>query len=174
MKILGELVDTFDSYALKQEINLGFEVQGALQAIKEDLTSSSSSIDQGFSELVDQFKQYGDRAFGKKRFFIKFLQEIGGENNFQSSLLSGAGYNAWYDARQIQKDINELEKTQDYKSFMEGVNVLKAQITKKDEELSSFEEKIKKISQDIKDIEALLETIRKNLDDLLQEFQSLI
>ena len=78
---------------------------------------------------------------------------------------AGPGFNAWYDARQINKDIQELENSQEYLAFDEAISLLEKQLEEVKEEHQSFMQRVIKVSQDKEDLLAQIEIVKENLSN---------
>lgn len=174
IKLLGELINSFNSYINKQNIKTSFEVQGVIQSLQGNITSPDSVIDKNLPELIEQIIRYANRAFGKKHWYNKFLEEIDGEKNLKANLLAGPGYKSWYEARQISKDIEELEKSENFKIFSDTLNLLKNKLQSEHEEFSRIKNRAKKFTQDKEDLQNSIDSIISNMVNWIGESSNLV
>ena len=124
LKLLNEIIETFESYATKQKVTLSFEEQNVLRELSESPITPEENIDQHFGDLLTVISRHADVAFGKKHWYMKLLQELGSAEKIDTYFRSGPGYRAWVETREFAKDIYELQQTNDFIQYQEALNEL--------------------------------------------------
>ena len=170
-KILFEMVSLFDMYSTKQNVNLSFEESGVLQSLLDSTVSPDSSIDNNYNSLVDLIINNANIAYGKKHWYNKLIQDIDGEKNLKTYLTSGPGFNAWYEARQFSKDIAELKSTQEFIAFSEEIDTLEDKKISEQSDINRNNERFRRFSQDIIDLQTALTETVKNLQEWSEEIR---
>lgn len=163
LKLLGDIIEIFDSYASKQKINLSFDEQNVLRELKESLLTPDKNIDLHFADLLSLIIRHADAAYGKKHWYMKLLQELGSANKLDSYLQSGPGFSAWVEVREFSKDVYEMEQTEDFKKFQEQVNELEAEKNKILENLNRTQERLRRFTQDTEELSEQLTGLKANL-----------
>ncbi len=174
VKLLSDIIETFDSYATKQNVNLTFDEQTVLRSLKEAIITYEPSIDLHFTSLLTVIVRHADVAFGKKHWYMKLLQDIGSTNALSTYLTSGPGYKAWVDAREIAKDVNELQKTAEFEDFENQVATIEENKKKLLEDVNRVSERLRRFNQDINELQSNIDTLKSTLDQWTTETKQLI
>ena len=123
-KLLNDIIETFDAYATKQNVNLSFDEQNVLRDLKESVITHEKNVDLHFNSLLTVIIRHADVAFGKKHWYTKLLQELGSIEKIDSFIRSGPGYKALIEAREVSKDVYELQQSSDFINSQETITNL--------------------------------------------------
>jgi hypothetical protein len=173
LKLLGEIIETFDAYATKQNVNLTFEEQNVLRDLKISLITHEKNIDQYFGQLLTVIIRHADVAFGKKHWYMKLLQELGSVDKLDIFIRSGSGFKAWLEAREFAKDVYELQQTAEFNKFQENLSQLEETKKKITDNRNRVNERFTRFVQDIKELQEPLSIIKENLFQWSKEAKEL-
>ena len=174
IKLLGDILETFDAYASKQNINLSFDEQNVLRDLTESIVTHEKSVDQHFTDLLAVIIRHADAAFGKKHWYTKLLQEIETADKLSTYLTDGPGYRAWMEAREFGKDVYELQQTPEFLSFQNDITELETAKKNLSENISRVSERLRRFTQDVKELQDGIDVLRSNLNQWSEEAQKLI
>ena len=173
-KLLNDIIETFDAYATKQNVNLSFDEQNVLRDLKESVITHEKNVDLHFNSLLTVIIRHADVAFGKKHWYTKLLQELGSIEKIDSFIRSGPGYKAWIEAREVAKDVYELQQSSDFKNFQETITNLESEIKKNEEFLNRSSERLRKFNQDLDELNGSMSSLKKNLDQWTLDAKNLL
>lgn len=174
VKLLGDIIETFDSYATKQNVNLSFDEQNILTDLKESIITSSKNIDLHFNELLKVIIRHADVAFGKKHWYMKLLQEVGSIDNLTGYLNSGPGFKAWTEAREFAKDVDELQKTDEFATFESDVSKIEQAKNQLTDDINRISERLRRYNQDVDELQEGIDGLKKNLEQWTVDAKQLI
>ena len=174
LKLLGDIIETFEAYASKQNIKLTFDQQNVLRDLTESYVTHEQSIDLHFESLLDLIISHADTAFGKKHWYTKLLQEISTVDKLSSYLTDGPGYRAWTEAREFSKDVYELEQTPEFLSFQKELKETETAKNSLSDDITRVSERLRRYTQDVQELHEGIDLLRSNLDQWTEEAQKLI
>ena len=174
VKLLGDLIETFDSYATKQDVNLTFDEQNVLRDLKESIITHERSVDLHFSSLLTVIIRHADVAFGKKHWYMKLLQELGSIDKLEDYIRSGPGYKAWLEAREFAKDVYELQHTDEFEQFQIEISSVEASKKKVVEDIGRVNERLRRFNQDVAELQENMDSLKTNLDQWTADAKQLV
>ncbi len=174
VKLLSDIIETFDAYASKQNINLTFDEQNILRDLNESIITHEHSIDLHFDSLLTVIIRHADVAFGKKHWFMKLLQEVGSIDKVHGYLTSGPGFKAWAEAREFAKDVHELQQSDDFKKFEDTIAELEEKKKKFSDDENRVNERLRRFTQDVEELQEGLTNLKNSLDQWTEEAKKLV
>ena len=118
--------------------------------------------------------RHADVAFGKKHWYMKLLQEIGSVDKLATYLNSGPGFKAWTEAREFTKDVDELQKSEDFTTFESETANLEQNKQKLSDDITRISERLRRYNQDVDELQSGIDALKKNFEQWTSDAKLLI